>query len=145
MNAIDFLLKEHNKIRALFADLNDPIHKEETKRKLFETIRNELIRHEKMEQTIWYPKLKSHKELFDEIKHLVSEEKDASKLIDHLNKINNSPEWEKELLKLQKEVEHHANEEEKHLFPEVRKFLDETALTIIGKAMREFKDNYKSK
>ena len=116
MNAIDFLLKEHNKVRDLLADLNDPSHREETKRNLFETIRFELIRHEKMEQTIWYPKLKSNNKLFEEIKHLISEEKDASKLIEHLNKIQNSPEWEKELLKLQKNVEHHANEEENDLF-----------------------------
>lgn len=144
MNAIDFLIKEHHKVRTLLADLNDPSHKKETKIHLFETIKNELIRHEEMEQTVWYPKLSSNKELLEEIKHLLHEEKDASKLIDHLTKIMNSSEWEEELIKLQKDVEHHAKEEEKELFPKVKKFLDETELTRIGEAMREFKENYKS-
>jgi hypothetical protein len=36
----------------MFADFNDPRHREETKKKLFEKLKYELIRHEKMEQTV---------------------------------------------------------------------------------------------
>jgi hemerythrin superfamily protein len=142
MNAIDFLIKEHNKVRGLFVDLNENNHREDTKRNIFEAIRDNLIRHEKMEQTIFYPKLKSNKDLHEKIKHLIDEEKDAKKLIMHLDKIKNSPAWEEELIKLQKDVEHHANEEEKELFPHVRKLIDEDELVEIGKEMREFKENY---
>lgn len=144
MNAIDFLIKEHDKVRKLFKDLNDASHRTETKEKLFEQIRDELIRHESMEQTVWYPKLKSNADLYEKIKHLISEEKDAHKLLDRLLKIEGSTEWSKELTKLQDEVEHHAKEEETKLFPVVKKALDEKELEEIGIEMREYKENYKS-
>ena len=71
MNAIDFLIQEHNKVRTLFKDLNNPSHREETQKKLFLTIRDELIRHEELEQHVWYPQLKSNKQWNEEIKHLL--------------------------------------------------------------------------
>lgn len=143
MNAIDFLIKEHNKVRDLFTDLNDPSHKEATKKKLFDTIYDELLRHEKMEQTVWYPSLKANSKINEKVKHLISEERDARKLMNHLNKIKESKEWDKEITKLHKDVEHHAKEEEKELFPVVKSIMDEAELISIGKKMREFKENYK--
>ncbi|HRD71165.1 MAG TPA: hemerythrin domain-containing protein [Legionella sp.] len=142
MNAIDFLINEHNKVRTLFADINDSSHKLETKKKIFDTIHDELIRHEEMEQSVWYPELKSDKRLYDTVKHLISEEKDAKKLMERLSKIKQSEEWEKEVKKLQEDVEHHAREEEKELFPAVSKIMEEAELLRIGKEMRVFKNSY---
>ncbi|MDP3268270.1 MAG: hemerythrin domain-containing protein [Legionella sp.] len=142
MNAIDFLINEHNKVRTLFADINDSSHKLETKKKIFDTIQDELIRHEEMEQSVWYPQLKSDKRLYDTVKHLISEEKDAKKLMERLSKIKQSEEWENEVKKLQEDVEHHAREEEKELFPAVSKIMEEAELLRIGKEMRVFKNTY---
>ncbi|TAL65292.1 MAG: hemerythrin domain-containing protein [Legionella sp.] len=144
MNAIDFLIKEHNKFRTMFADINDPSHREETRRRIFETIHDELIRHEEMEQTVWYPYLRAeaNKRLNDRVKHLISEEYSAKKLMDHLSKIKNSDNWEQELLKLQKDVEHHASEEEEELFPQVQKIFEDSELEMIGKKMRAFKNTH---
>lgn len=144
MNAIDFLVKEHNKVRGLLADMNDPCHREQTKRKLFDTIHDELIRHEEMEQKVWYPYLRaeSNKRLNDRVKHLISEEFCAKKLMAHLSRIKNSDNFEHELIKLQKDVEHHATEEETELFPQVQKLFDESELQMIGKKMKEFKKTH---
>lgn len=142
MNAIDFLIKEHNKVRKLFADMNAPGHREKTRRKLFDTIHEELLRHEKMEQTVWYPHLKSDPHLKDKIKHLVSEEQMAEKLMNRLTRIKASANWESEAVKLQEDVEHHASEEETELFPEVKKIMDGSKLDLIGHEMYEFKKTH---
>ncbi|WP_131783773.1 hemerythrin domain-containing protein [Legionella gresilensis] len=142
MNAIDFLIQEHNKVRSLFKDLNDPSHREETQKKLFLTIRDELIRHEEMEQQIWYPQLKSNKQWNEEIRHLISEEHSAKKFIDKLNKMNDTENWREGLKQLQEDVEHHAHEEETKLFPQVKRIMDDEELTRIGKEMKKFKDTY---
>ncbi len=68
MDAIDFLFKEHDKVRNLFKHLNDAPHSTETKKKLFEQTRDELIRRESMEQTVWHPKLKSNADLYHRVK-----------------------------------------------------------------------------
>jgi hemerythrin superfamily protein len=145
MNAIDFLIKEHNKVRSLFEDLNDPSHREETQKKIFLTIRDELLRHEEMEQKVWYPNLKAHKKWQEKIKHLKSEEHSAKKFIEKLKTNLNSDNWQQDVSHLQEEVEHHANEEETKLFPLVRETLDEEELQHLGEEMKEFKENYESK
>ena len=55
MNAIDFLIKEHEKVKKMLADIADDSHREETKHKMFASLCDELIRHEVMERTVWYP------------------------------------------------------------------------------------------
>ncbi|RAP37565.1 hypothetical protein B1207_05175 [Legionella quinlivanii] len=145
MNAIEFLINEHEKVRSLFKDMNLSSHRKETKRRIFETIHMELARHEEMEQTVWYPQFKSKKQLTPEVRHLISEEKNAKKLMDRLSKIKSSEDWEMELAQLQEDVEHHASEEENELFPVVKKIFDEDELLVIGKEMSEFKRTYKAK
>src|SRR2546429_213466 len=109
MNAIKFLINEHNQVRRLLSELLDPTHREETQKKIFDTLHSELLRHEKMEQTIWYPQLKLNKTLTNEIKHLKDEEHHAKKFMERLDKIKNSDHWQDELYKLQQDVEHHAD------------------------------------
>lgn len=142
MNAIDFLIQEHNKVRKLFQDFNDPKHREDTQKKIFLTIREELIRHEEMEQTIWYPQLKGNKKWQEQIKHLKAEEHSAKKFMDKLQKLNDSDDWKVGVTQLQKDVEHHAKEEEEKLFPHVNKLIEADELERIGKEMKQFKENY---
>ncbi len=139
MNAIDFLINEHNKVRKMLADIDDESHKEETKHKMFNELCIELIRHETMEQTVWYPYLKKDEKIVKEIGHLLSEEKSAAKAIESFQKNLTDNEWEKKFHQFKKDVLHHANEEETELFPRVKKVLDEKRLEEIGKDMREFK------
>ncbi|MBA4697142.1 MAG: hemerythrin domain-containing protein [Legionella sp.] len=145
MNAIDFLVQEHNKVRKLFQDLQDPKHREETQKKLFLTITEELTRHEKMEQTIWYPQLKEHKKWQEHIKHLKEEEHSAKKFMMKLKNLSDSEDWQAGIKQLQEDVEHHATEEEEKLFPQVRKIIEEETLQRIGKDMRKFKEDFERK
>ncbi|MBA3661977.1 MAG: hemerythrin domain-containing protein [Gammaproteobacteria bacterium] len=139
MNAVDFLIKEHNKIRKAFAEISNKVHRDLTKREMFEALSHELVRHETMEQEVWYPKLKTNEKLRDVIKHLVFEEKTAAKAIKEIKKIKIQEAWEEKFLKLKKDVEHHATEEETKLFPKVERLLNEAELNRIGKELREFK------
>jgi iron-sulfur cluster repair protein YtfE (RIC family) len=142
MNAISFLLKEHDHVRKTFAEIADESHRLETKKNMFQSLGAELIRHETMEQKTWYPKLKENKELALIIQHLVSEEKSAAETIKELDKTKNDEEWAEIFFKLKEDVEHHAAEEESKLFPKVKSFLEEKELEEIGKEMREFKATY---
>ena len=138
MNAIDFLVTEHKKVRKLCLDLADSSD-EKTKKSLFHTISHELVRHELMEQKIWYPKLETHPELDKIIQHLLSEEKKAKSLLKEIKKTQDLDEWEKKVSELIKEVKHHADEEEKNLFPKVGKYVSSDFLMEIGNEMRVFK------
>lgn len=143
MNAIDFLIKEHNHVRQAFAELTKHSHRDETQKKQFQSLCFDLIRHEEMEHAVWYPHFKNDSRLSQTVKHLLTEEKHAEKVIKQIDSIQSTDEWEKKVLKLKEEVEHHASEEEEQLFPEVKKLLSEEDLEKIGLEMFHFKQDYK--
>jgi hemerythrin superfamily protein len=142
MNAIDFLIKEHNKVRQMLVDISDESHRDETKKKIFNSLCEDLLRHEAMEHKIWYPHFKNDKRLNDTVKHLLTEEKGAEKAIKQFENITTQQAWEEKFSKFKKDVEHHANEEEQKLFPEVKKILSDEELNKIGKEMYAFKNDH---
>lgn len=142
MNAIQFLIKEHDKVRKTFVEIGDESHREATKKEMLAALCKVLKRHETMEQKLWYPLFKDNEELEEIVKHLVSEEKSAAETIKEFEKIKSQSEWEEKFLQFKKDVEHHASEEENKLFPKVEKILNEEQLEVIGHAMFEFRKEH---
>ena len=140
MNAIDFLIDEHHHVRKMLNDINDSSHRFETKLKLFDELAETLIRHESMEQKIWYPHFKD--KVSSTVKHLVKEERHAEQAIEKITELKTQEAWEKHFQKFKSAVDHHATEEEEQLFPEVKKLLNNETLNKIGNEMREFKKEY---
>jgi hemerythrin superfamily protein len=139
MNAIEFLIKEHDRVRRGLSDISDKSHHYETKVKMFHQLCQELIRHETMEHKVWYPHFRN--KLNGTVKHLLTEEKNAETAIKQFETIKTQEAWEEKFSKFKKDVAHHAYEEEHQLFPEVKKILSEKDLEQIGKDMREFKNS----
>lgn len=145
MNAIEFLTKEHNKVKETFKAINDSKHRYETKRKMFVDLAEDLLRHETMEHAVWYPHFKNDRRLDQTVKHLLKEENHAEKAIKKLSQIDNEDTWQTCFLQLKDDVEHHAAEEENKLFPQVEKILSANDLEEIGKKMYDFKKQYESR
>ena len=143
MNAIDFLVKEHNHVRKILAEISDDSHLIETKRKMFQSLCDDLIRHESMEHEVWYPHFKNDTRLNETVRHLLTEEKSAEKAIKQFDNINAPKQWEIKFSKLKHDVEQHAQEEEQELFPEIKKLLSDDELEQIGIEMFHFKKEYK--
>jgi hemerythrin superfamily protein len=115
------------------------------KKRRFKALCQDLLRHETMEHKVWYPNFKNNKKIKSEVKHLLSEEKHAEMAIKKFKTIKTPKEWDTHFAKFKKAVENHAREEEKKLFPNVRKILDKLELMEIGKQMQRFKAKYKKK
>jgi hemerythrin superfamily protein len=142
MDAITYLKSEHDRFRKTLAKIGKTANIT-TKKAEFNKFCAELIRHETMEQKVFYPRLKSHPELKDIIKHLLGEEKSAAQTIKKFNSVKFDFMWKLRFYKFSHDVDHHANEEEKELFPKVRKILSKVELAELGMKMQKFKANLK--
>lgn len=146
MNAVKFILREHAKIRGTFKRIAT-LKNEKAKIKHFKDLCNFLVVHETMEQKIWYPFLRqSHAKFRPLIRHLVGEEKAAAKAITKFKKIKVDDTWTQALqtrfVKFKDDVDHHADQEEYDLFPDVVIIVDEKRLQKIGKQLQAFKKKH---
>jgi len=144
MNAIDFLVKEHHRVRKTLTEINNESHREDTRKKMFDALCQDLLLHEEMEHKKWYPHFRDDKRLNQTVKHLLTEEKGAEKAIHQFDNVKSYEEWEQKFLKFKRDVEHHAYEEEHDLFPEVRKLFSEEDLEKIGQELYEFKQEHRA-
>lgn len=144
MNAIELLKSDHAKVKELFKKFK--ANEDGDNKALFEKINAELENHTHIEETIFYPKLKS--EGSEEIKSIVLEGieehrqvkmflKELSALTDESEKFN------PKLKVVVEDVEHHVEEEEEKMFPMVEKQFSDEVLEELGKEMEAEKASFK--
>jgi len=141
MNAIQLLKEDHRKVRALLAELESTTPRGVKKRsQLLETIAKELRVHAKIEEEIFYPAFKAAGEKSDDDKmyfEALEEHRAAGELVlPDLERTEPGSDRFSGRAKVLKElVEHHADEEEKEMFPRARKLLSAAELNALGAQM----------
>ena len=141
MEAIKFIIREHNKIRKTLARIEKQA-RDTTKIRTAKLLCKDLTTHENMEEKVWYPFLKKNASLQTTISHLIKEEKKAAAAIKKLGTIKAEDKWLELFMRLKKDVAHHANEEETKLFPKVAKLIAMDDLKVIGKKLQQFKNKH---
>jgi hemerythrin-like domain-containing protein len=141
MNAIQLLKEDHKKVRGLLAELESTTSRGTKKRaQLLATIATELRVHTKIEEEIFYPALRAAGEKNEDEKmyfEALEEHRAAGELVlPDLEKTAPDSEQFSGRAKVLKElVEHHADEEEKEMFPRARKLLSAAELNALGAQM----------
>ncbi|MEO8179638.1 MAG: hemerythrin domain-containing protein [Deltaproteobacteria bacterium] len=132
MKATSLLESQHRKVEALFKKLkggrSDP-------RIVLEELSSSLAAHMAIEQGIFYPRIK---ELDSDLVNESYEEHAVAELA--LKRLlmtdPDEEEFQARVTTLMELIEHHVEEEEKELFPEVEKTMEEEELAQLGKAMK---------
>lgn len=143
-DAIALLKKDHEKVRGLLGDLEKSAIRGGPKaQRLVAQIDKELEIHTTIEEEIFYPAFrdavttKTDKKMYYEAK----EEHHVVKLV--LPEVKEDgialEEFAAKAKVLKELVEHHADEEEKEMFPEARKVLSRAELQDLGDRMRQRK------
>jgi hemerythrin-like domain-containing protein len=145
-DAIQLLKDDHDKVRNLLSELAETTERAtKTRGDLLKTIQAELKAHTTIEEEIFYPAFKkagSEKE--DE--KLFYEAKEEHRAVDKLvlpdlgDTDTNSVEFAGRAKVLKELVEHHADEEEKELFPRARKLLSKDQLMELASRMEQRKE-----
>ena len=141
-DAIALLKQDHEKVRTLLGQLENASGAR--RQKLLGQIESELKIHTTIEEEIFYPayheaaRKKEDKKLFFEA---VQEHHVVDMVMPEMND-GESPEELKAKAKVLKDlVEHHADEEEKEMFPRAKKVMDRDELKSLGEMMLRRKED----
>jgi hemerythrin superfamily protein len=132
MKATDLLEKQHRKVEDLFDKLE---HAEDGRKELVRELADNLAAHMAIEQELFYPAVrevdaKLVAESFEE--HALAEVGLRRLLV-----ATTDDAYKARVTALKELIEHHVEEEEKELFPEVEKALDDDKLEVLGEQMNE--------
>lgn len=128
MDALDLLTADHNRVRGLFARFQEAKDAEDTATMatLAASIFQELKVHTTIEERSFYPSVReTDPDLADLVEEGVEEHHVVDVLMAEAEQLDPSdPSWVAKVTVLIENVEHHAEEEETEMFPQVRKATD---------------------
>jgi hemerythrin-like domain-containing protein len=145
MDAITLLKDDHKLVRRLLEDLEKTTARGERKRRdLLSRIAANLKAHTTIEEEIFYPAFKEAGQKSDDDKmyfEALEEHRAAGDLVlpDLLNTEVTSEKFSGRAKVLKELVEHHADEEEKEMFPRAKKLLSRDELSELGERLRQRK------
>jgi len=134
MNAIDLLESQHRDVEELFFKIENA-KRIEKKAEFFDELADSLAIHAAIEEHHFYPAVNDRRT--EDILLESLEEHLAIKrvLADLLDMDVEDEKFDAKMIVLKEEIEHHVKEEEKDLFPKVKKLFNENELNAIGQAM----------
>lgn len=139
--AIDMLVDDHKKVKKLFKDFDKLKEKgdAEDKQALVQEICNELILHTQIEEEIFYPAARDVVEE-DMVNEAEVEHASAKDLIEQIQALDPSdPMYDAKVTVLGEYIEHHVEEEEKEMFPKMKK--SKLDLEALGEQMANMKES----
>ena len=144
MEATALLKKDHAAVKALFKKYEAAGDSaEQTKQSLFDQIQAELDVHAAIEEQIFYPAVQEGRsaEAKDMVLEALEEHKVVKTLLEEIASLTPADdEFGAKMKVLQENVEHHADEEEKEMFPEAKKQLSEEIRNELGARMETRKE-----
>jgi hemerythrin superfamily protein len=141
LTALDLIEDDHDRLKKMFDEALEATDGA-SRAALLHRIRAELIAHERVEEDIFYPALRSASE---QAKDIVLEGYEEHHVIDViLDEMLDVPEdaenWQAKLKVLHENLEHHIEEEEGEMFTRARKTMSKEQLSALGDEMRRAKE-----
>jgi hemerythrin superfamily protein len=142
VDAIELLKTQHQEVKGLFKRIEKA--EEDEKQDLFEQLADALAVHAAIEEKHFYPATKNAR-TEDLLQEAVEEHLSAKRLIADLMEMSpEDPQFDAKVAVLEEQIEHHVEEEEKELFPKVRKMIGKEELEDLGMVMEDMAEELKA-
>jgi hemerythrin superfamily protein len=143
MDALELLTTDHQKVRELFDEFRTAkeADDEQTMQRLRQQIFEELETHTRIEEDIFYPAVKALEidELTEVVDEGIQEHHVVKVLMREIEGLSDTTIFEAKMTVLMENVEHHADEEESEMFPDVREHMDDQRLVELGAELEDAK------
>ena len=152
MDATELLRNDHDAVRRLFQAIENAEDDVDARRELFTQVADALRIHSRIEETIFYPRVQQlgrggdtegddkEDEGGDLVTEAMEEHHEVDKLLHDIETMDASRwRWKRRVKKLQRRVDHHADEEEREMFPFVRRHMTQEAREQLGAELEERK------
>lgn len=136
MDIYSLIRRDHQRVRELFAKLEDDSGNGAERAPLFALLKGELTAHRTAEEATFYAALSTLPEISDRIEAALEEHVDIDELLQELSEVDVEDEaFATQLAELREEVEHHVDEEEGEVFDEARELLTDEQAERIAQEM----------
>ena len=141
MDAIALLKDDHDRIKKLLAEGEETTERaEKTRTQLFDTIKEEMLIHERIEEEIFYPALKQHPKAKEIVLEGFEEHHVVDEVMGELEATDVTDErWAAKFTVMKENIEHHIEEEEGDMFKTARQVFSNEELEQLGAKMGELK------
>ena len=139
MNAVDLIKQDHKRLKKL---LEETLEAEggAQREAAMDHLRTELVAHERMEEEVFYPRLRDEQKARDNVLEGYEEHHVADVILDELLDMPpDSDLWKAKVKVLKENVEHHMDEEEDELLKNAKKVLGREELDQLGERMERVK------
>ena len=143
-DAIDLLTSDHDVVRELFEEFRAAKEGDRGElRPLQARIFEELETHTRIEEEIFYPAVRDLDvdELREAVDESIQEHHVVKVLMREIADITGEDVFVAKMTVLIENVEHHADEEESDMFPQVRSHMGDEALEELGRALADAKSH----
>jgi len=141
MNAISLLKADHDKVKKMLDEGESTTERGvKTRTELLAELKAELTIHERIEEEIFYPALKSHPKAADIVLEAYEEHHVVDEIMGELEATDVTDEtWGAKFKVMKENIEHHIEEEEGEMFKQARQVFDTDELEELGARMQELK------
>jgi hemerythrin HHE cation binding domain-containing protein len=140
MDALKLIKSDHERLADLLEEALDAEESGE-RADLLHQIRAELMAHERMEETVFYPALRTNAKAKEIVLEGYEEHHVIDMILDELLDVPEElDEWKAKFKVLKENIEHHIEEEEGEMFKIARKVFDEQTLEELGAKMQAAKE-----
>src|ERR671910_1406662 len=141
MDAITLLKDDHDRVKKMLAEGEETTERaEKTRTELFATLKAEMMLHERIEEEIFYPALKSHPKAKEIVLEGYEEHHVVDEIMGELEATDVTDEtWGAKFKVMKENIEHHIEEEEGEMFKDARQVFDADELEQLGARMMELK------
>jgi len=141
MDAISLLKADHDRVTKMLADGEATTERAaKTRTELLDTLKAEMMIHERIEEEIFYPALKAHPKAREIVLEGYEEHHVVDEIMGELEATDVTDEtWGAKFKVMKENIEHHIEEEEGDMFKQARQAFSADELEQLGARMMELK------